>query len=382
MENIFKDMDKESAIFADKSFLDHRFLPKSLPHRSGQIGSIARYWSEILKNKSPSDVTVYGKTGTGKTVAVKFARQQLLEYTKDNKDVLLRIEYIRCTDYNTEYQIIVRLCQQLGLDVPWRGWTKAEVLNSFRSLFNGKIQKKIILIVILDEIDILLQKNGDGVLYTLTRIENVSVLSISNYIDFKRFITPRVMSSLRDKEIVFPPYNARQIEDILNERIKISFKTSIDDEVIKLCAALAAKDEGDARYALDLLRTAGEIADENNSLTVTEENIRQAKEKIEHDITADIILTLPSQQQRVLESILHLTKLNEEITSGKLYEVYKKISNGDYLTYRRVFDIINQLELLGIISTNKISRGRGKGVTNLILLQCDTSFLENNLFPF
>ncbi|MDR2623814.1 MAG: orc1/cdc6 family replication initiation protein [Methanobrevibacter sp.] len=379
MENIFKDMDNESVIFSDKSFLDHKFLPEHLPHRDEQIRSIAKYWSEILKNKSPSDVTVYGKTGTGKTVAIKFARQQLLEYTKD-KDFLLRIEYIRCTDYNTEYQVIVRLCQQLGLDVPWRGWTKAEVLNSFRSLFNNKFQRKIILIVILDEIDILLQKNGDSILYTLTRIENVSVLSISNYIDFKRFITPRVMSSLRDKEVVFPPYNAQQLEDILTERAKMSFKINVDSEVIKLCAALAAKDEGDARYALDLLRTAGEIADENGSLSVIEENIRQAKERIEHNITADIILTLPAQQQRVLESILHLTNLNEEITSGKLYEEYKKISNGDYLTYRRVFDIINQLELLGIISTNKISRGRGKGITNLISLQCDTILLEDNLF--
>ncbi|MDR3290757.1 MAG: orc1/cdc6 family replication initiation protein [Methanobrevibacter sp.] len=381
MENIFEDMDNESFIFNDKSFLDHKFLPEHLPHRNEQIMLVAKYWSETLKSKSPSDITVYGKTGTGKTAAVRFAKQQLLEYA-EGKDVPIRIEYIRCTDYNTEYQVIVRLCQQLGADVPWRGWTKAEVLNVFRGLFNGKFQKKTVLIVILDEIDILLQKDGDGVLYTLTRTNNVSVLSISNYVEFKKFITPRVMSSLRDKEIVFPPYNAQQLEDILNERAKMSFKISIDDEVIKLCAALAAKDEGDARHALDLLRTAGEIADEINSLTVTEENIRQAKERIEHNITTDIILTLPTQQQRVLESILNLTKLNEEISSGKLYEEYKKISIEDSLTYRRVFDIINQLEMLGIISTNTISRGRGKGRTNIIALQCDITLLEDTLFSF
>ncbi|MDR3222149.1 MAG: orc1/cdc6 family replication initiation protein [Methanobrevibacter sp.] len=381
MENIFEDMDNESFIFNDKSFLDHKFLPEHLPHRNEQIMLVAKYWSETLKNKSPSDITVYGKTGTGKTAAVRFAKQQLLEYA-EGKDVPIRIEYIRCTDYNTEYQVIVRLCQQLGADVPWRGWTKAEVLNVFRSLFKGKFQKKTVLIVILDEIDILLQKDGDGVLYTLTRTDNVSVLSISNYIEFKKFITPRVMSSLRDKEIVFPPYNAQQLEDILNERAKMSFKISVDDKVIKLCAALAAKDEGDARHALDLLRTAGEIADEINSLTVTEENIRQAKERIEHNITTDIILTLPTQQQRVLESILNLTKLNEEISSGKLYEEYKKISDEDSLTYRRVFDIINQLEMLGVISTNTISRGRGKGRTNIIALQCDITLLEDTLFSF
>jgi cell division control protein 6 len=381
MENIFKDIDNESEIFKDKSFLDHKFLPEQLPHRNDQLMSIAKYWSEALNNKTPSDITIYGKTGTGKTAVSMFARQQLLEYAKE-KNVLIKIEYIRCTDYNTEYQVIVRLAQQLGLDVPWRGWTKAEVLNSFRSLFKNNLEKKIILIVILDEIDILLQKDGDGVLYTLTRTDSIAVLSISNYIEFKKFITPRVMSSLRDKEIVFPPYNAQQLEDILNERVKMSFKVDIDKEVIRLCAALAAKDEGDARYALDLLRTAGEITDENDRLTVIEEDIREAKERIEHNITTDIILTLPTQQQRVLEAILYLTKSNEEISSGKLYEQYKNISKGDFLTYRRVFDIINQLEMLGIISTNTISRGRGKGRTNIISLQCDKTLLEDTLFSF
>ena len=200
-------------------------------------------------------------------------------------------------------------------------------------------------------------------------------------IDFKKFIKPRVMSSLRDREIVFPPYNAEQLSDILQERSRLSFdKGVLDDDVIPLCSAMAAKEEGDARYALDLLRTAGELADEKDSEIIHGNFVREAKDRIEHNKITDIIITLPTQQQRVLEALLNLTKENKEITSGKLYDAYKLVSKGDSVTYRRIFDFINELEMLGIISTNTISRGRGKGRTNIISLQCDTDLLESTLY--
>ena len=240
--------------------------------------------------------------------------------------------------------------------------TKAEVIHAFRDMFKKNVfGKNLILIIILDEIDILLKNNGDGLLYTLTRTDNVAIASISNYVDFKQFIKPRVKSSLRDREIVFPPYNAQQLMDILDERAELALDNEVlNNDVIPLCAAMAAKEEGDARYALDLLRTSGELADENGSDVIYEDYVREAKDYIEHNKVTDIIMTLPSQQQKVLESLLYLTKRKEEITSGRLYEVYKEFSKGDSVSYRRIFDFINELELLGLISTKTVSRGRGK----------------------
>lgn len=385
MSNIFEEIESDGLssikIFKDKKPLDHRFLPDKLVHREEQIKEIAKCWVDALNEVTPSHVTLYGKTGTGKTAASKFAREQLID-AANNKNVFVKVEYIRCTDYTTEYQVIAQLCQKLGRDVPNRGWTKGEIINTFRDIFRtNAFGKKLILIVILDEIDILLGKDGDGILYTLTRTDNVSVLSISNYLDFKKLIKSRVNSSLNDKEIVFPPYGADQLSDILSERAELAFYDGVlESDVIPLCSAMAAKEEGDARYALDLLKNAGELAFDDNSDKVTSEHVRMAKDRIEHNKVTEIIQTLPLQQQRLLEAILLLTKQDEEITSGKLYDEYESLSKKDAVTYRRIFDFINELELLGIISTNTISRGRGKGRTNIIKLQCDENLLETTLY--
>ncbi|MCI6993423.1 Cdc6/Cdc18 family protein [uncultured Methanobrevibacter sp.] len=385
MTNIFEQLENDEkgpSIFKDKRPLDHRWLPDKLVHREEQIKQIAKYWVDVLSDVTPSNVTLYGKTGTGKTAASKFAREQLMDIAR-KKSIFVKVEYVRCTDYTTEYQVIAELCNKLGRDVPNRGWTKGEVVNTFRDIFKSTnaFGKKLHLIVILDEIDILLDKDGDGILYTLTRTDNVSILCISNYLDFKNLIKSRVTSSLNDKEIVFPPYGAGQLSDILNERAEISFNENVlESDVIPLCSAMAAKEEGDARYALDLLKNAGELAFDEDSPKVTNDHVKRAKDKIEHNKVIEIISTLPLQQQRVLESILNLTKQKEEITSGKLYEAYTDLYKKDAVTYRRIFDFINELEMLGIISTNTISRGRGKGRTNIIKLQCDETLLETTLF--
>ncbi len=384
-DNIFKklqreNLDNEVTVFKDRKPLDHRYLPDNLPHRRKQITEIAKHWIEALNGNTPSNMTIYGKTGTGKTAAAKFAKEQL-EEAANEKGVFIKVEYIRCTDFTTEYQVLTYLCQRLGRDVPNRGWTKGEIVNTFRDILRrNSYSKNLILIVILDEIDILLEKDGDGILYTLTRTDNIAILSISNYLDFKQFIKPRVASSLRDKEIVFPPYDAEQLADILYDRSKLAFlEDTLEESVIPLCSAMAAKEEGDARYALDLLENAGDIAIENKSPIVLGKYVREAKDIIEYNKVKDVIVTLPTQQQRVLAAILRLTQEKEEITSGKLFEAYQEISKGDAVTYRRIFDFINELEMLGVISTNTVSKGRGKGRTNIIKLQIDPNLLEENL---
>ncbi|PIN94857.1 hypothetical protein COU56_02360 [Candidatus Pacearchaeota archaeon CG10_big_fil_rev_8_21_14_0_10_31_9] len=208
----------------------------------------------------------------------------------------------------------------------------------------------------------------------------ISIVGISNNLTFLDGLDPRVRSSLSEEELVFPPYNALQLKDILTERSKRAFKEGVLDEgVIAKCAAFAAREHGDARRALDLLRIAGELAERNNQKRITLKDIDLANEKIEKDKILDIVKTEPKQFQLVLIAIMSLeerVKL-EDIFTGDVYNQYQLFcerTKSDVLTQRRVSDILNEFDTMGIINSSVISKGR-QGRTRKIKLSIQKQLL-------
>jgi cell division control protein 6 len=242
--------------------------------------------------------------------------------------------------------------------------------------------KKQNLIIVLDEIDQAVKKISDNFIYTLTRMNTelknaqISIIGISNSLTFMDNLDPRVRSSLGEEELVFPPYNALQLQDILRERAEKAFAGSVlEDGVIAKCAALAAREHGDARRALDLLRVAGEIAERESSVKIKLEHIDAANHKIEKDKMLDIIESEPTQFQLVLQSIMNLTDKIESIFTGDVFNEYEDIckkTKNEVLTQRRVSDIIAEFDMLGLINARVISKGR-QGRTREIKLMLTPS---------
>jgi len=203
-------------------------------------------------------------------------------------------------------------------------------------------------------------------------------VGISNDITFMENIDSRVKSSLSEEDILFPPYNAFEIQNILKERAKIAFKENIIEQgAIEKCAAYVAREHGDARRAIELLRVAGEIAERTKSKTLLTEHIDEADKKLEREKIFDIVKTQPKQFQTVLLSILSIRNKNLSIYTGEVYDFYKKLCfkiGLRPLTQRRVSDIIGEFELVGIISTKTISKGR-YGRTREITLSVPSSVL-------
>jgi cell division control protein 6 len=273
--------------------------------------------------------------------------------------------YINCEIVDTQYRLLATLAKHIGKEVPMTGWPTDQVFEEFKKTVD---KEKRVVIIIMDEIDKLVRK-GDDVLYNLSRVNSdlknarISLIGISNDLKFTEFLDPRVKSSLGEEEIIFPPYDAEQIHDILEQRASLAFKSNmLDETVTRLCAAFAAQEHGDARRALDLLRVSGEIAERTKSPVVDEKHVRIAQEKIENDRVVEVVRTLPTQSKLVLLSVLLLSKVrNNNVSTGETYTVYKQMCKdigSDILTQRRITDLISELDMLGIIHAMVVSKGR------------------------
>jgi len=373
LDKIFESFDN-NRIFNDKSILQSNYRPDEILHRSDQIKQIASILAPSLRGERTSNVFLYGKTGTGKTLSVLYVRDELLKRSKknpDENDTPLKIEYLNCKlkkVSDTEYRIVAELIKKLGGKVPDTGLPTETVYNRFIELIDSKKQ---FLLLILDEVDQAVKKISSDFLYNLTRLNSelsqtqIGVVGISNDLTFLEGIDPRVRSSLSEEEIVFPPYNALQLQEILSHRSNLAFKGNVvQDGVVQKCAAFAAREHGDARRALDLLRIAGELAERDNSGKILLKHIDEANVKIEKDKILDIIKTEPRQFQYVLYSIIRLAEKGEgePFFTGDVYNDYQDVclkNNSEVLTQRRVGDIIQEFDMLGIINVRVISKGRG-----------------------
>jgi archaeal cell division control protein 6 len=371
IDKIFDNFDK-NGIFKNKSILQNNYSPSEIPHREEQIKQIASILAPVLRGEKTSNLFLYGKTGTGKTLAMQYVQEELYKRVKKDADFKLKIEYLNCKMKkvsDTEYRILAELIKLFGGTVPQTGLPTQAVYSKFIETIDSE---KNLIVLILDEIDQTVKKISNDFLYNLTRLNSelsksqLCIVGISNSLTFLDGIDPRARSSLSEEEIVFPPYNALQIQDILNQRANLAFKEGVlQDGVISKCAAFAAREHGDARRALDLLRVAGELAERDNSKKIFSKYIDEANENIEKDKILDVIKSEPKQFQVVLGAIIYLLedqKSNLPVFTGEVYNFYQELcikNKLEVLTQRRVGDIIQEFDMLGIINVRVISKGRG-----------------------
>ncbi|MFP4038750.1 MAG: ORC1-type DNA replication protein [Candidatus Nanohaloarchaea archaeon] len=367
LQSMFSSYVDKDSVFKNKDALTTNYRPDNILHRDDQIDELASILAPSLKGNDPSNVFVYGSVGTGKTLVVKHVTDQL-KSVADDKDIDVDIIYINCKMKkvaDTEYRLLAKLARQLGEEVPSTGLPTDEIYNRF---FSALQDQKGVVVIALDEIDALVKKVGDEFLYNLTRINDdlhetkVSILGISNDLNFTDYMDSRVKSSLSEEEIIFPPYNAIELRKILKDRTDKAFvEDTLKDGVISKCSALAAQEHGDARRALDLLRVAGELSERSESDIIEKEHVDRAQDKIERDRVVETVRSQPKHSKLVLYTILEMTEDEDEIATGDVYSEYKELCEDleiSELTQRRVSGLISELDMLGVVNAKVISKGR------------------------
>jgi cell division control protein 6 len=383
LDDVFKTFVSNARIFRDREVLRHDYLPDRLPHREEQIKKLGQTVAPVLGGARSSNVLIYGKTGTGKTAVAKHVLTHL-EFKAKEFSAPVRFCYVNCRMAGSEYRVFASLCQSVGVSIPFTGLSVGEVFDRLRT---GLDASKIIFMIVLDEADALIKARGDGLLYELTRInENLSkskvtLIGISNDFRLKEFLDPRVLSSLSEEEIVFRPYDAGELKNILCERSKSAFRDhALSDAAVGLCAALAAAEHGDARRALDLLRVAGEVAERNGASVIVEDHVREAEKHIEHNRVVEALQNLTLHSKLVVLSIYHLNRVSSRgAITGEISEVYDELSaelGVTPLTQRRLSTLVNELDSMGLVNAKVISMGR-YGRTKKIRLEIGRAIIRD-----
>lgn len=372
VDEIFQRAKQGRALFQNRDALSPDYVPDKLPFRENQTKQVAQILAPALHGSKPSNLLLYGKTGTGKTAVARLVVERL--HTQDASRKIATC-YVNSRIAGTEYRTLAKVADSLPLQerdkIPGTGLSIGTVLDR---IFSTIKDNQIHFILVLDEIDYLVNTYGDDILYQFTRAgEHVdpgffTIVGISNDLRFKDELDPRVLSSLGEEELVFPPYTTEELYTILSARAKIAFRPDVvPNAVLNLCAALAGSEHGDARRAVDLLRVAGEIAEREGKHEVTEDCIRKASERVESSRIDDAMRSLPIQNKLIL---LTASRFPDGTNTGDLYVAYQGLARQlgiDALTQRRVSGILAELDLLGLLEAAVVSKGR-RGRTKRIKL--------------
>lgn len=366
--------ERDRQLFNNAEVLDDSYRPEDIRERDEQLEKYRRALQPVIDNRPTSNIFVYGKTGVGKTVATEFMLSNLVEDAQQYDDLDLSVVWVGCENLSSSYQAAVALVNQMRTQngdesISVTGHSQQwvfEALYSELNKFGG------IVLLVLDEIDNI--GHSDEILYGLPRarangyVENVRpvVIGISNDFQFRDNLSPKVKDTLAEKEILFPPYDAHQLRSILTPRAEKAFHSGmLGSDVVPLCAAFAAQDSGSARQAIRLLKEAGELAQADDSGSVTEEHVRAAQDELEKSQLYEGMQRLTTQGHAVLCALaFHAAIDDTPVRSRDLYEQYERVTDrldADTVSARRVRDHLSDLDMLGLITIHERNEGLSAG---------------------
>lgn len=364
IKTIRQRLSKQNSVFSQKRFLDSLYLPSSIIGRKEQAEQLLRHIESQRQGFVVPVISVFGRSGSGKSTVVRFVCQNIGDTACSC--------YVNLRKARTVFGCANLILAGLGSE----SLKSADGINKAVDTIGSQIEgilfskQKKFFILVLDEYDVIFSdKRGkpSDFMYKLLTLEEdlrekdlwLCLITISNNALSEYELDDRVKSRMGSCDVFFPPYKKDEVIAILRDRAKKAFTKPVDVSVLEYCAKVGSDDHGDARRALDLLRISGELG---NGCKITKKDVENAQQRLQKN-RIELIVTNASYHQKVLIAAICVKTIYSEggwTSTSSIYDQYGELLQKDTksLSYRRVVDLLVELENMGLVTTRTTSRGR------------------------
>ncbi len=373
-------MSRQSTVFKDESKLDINYVPPRLPHRELQLNLLNKFFRFAVETpgKMTQRALIIGKIGSGKTVLSQHFGLNIAREAQE-RGINLHYVHANCRECGGSFFMILhRIILKFYPHFPRRGYSEAELMQMLMQVLD---ERKAYLILAMDELEALIRREGSEPLYSLTRIQEgrldapkrLSLICVLREPEYLHQLDASTRSTLQRNIINLEEYSTPQLRDILNDRVTLAFRPgAVSTQTLDLISELATSEEGDARYAIELLWRAGKYADASESPEVLPEYVRKAAVSIHPVVRKDIVSSLSLHEKLFLLGVARRFKQTGAayISMGEAEDAYTivceewgKKGRG----HTQLWKYLKELSALGIIQTQPSGAGL-RGKTTLISL--------------
>lgn len=349
----------DESLFSNINAFDPDYMPPNYNYRETQMEGMAMAIRPAMSGGKPSNSLVLGSCATGKTTAIR----KVFELVEKTTEKVVCV-YINCQLHTTRFGIFSQIYKKIF------GYAPPETGVPFSRIYSQVMQhlqkEEKALIVALDDVNYLFQsKNANKVFYDLLRAYEeypgvkVGVFAIISDLELRFAFDKNVNSVFIPQEITFKPYSYSEIESILRDRVKAGFFANVMPDDILAQIAQYTFESGDLRIGINLLKSAGNIAEADASKQITQEHLDKAIESLVPVNLIETVRTLSDTEKALLKFIM---ESDEVLTAGSLAELFKEQENVSYATFNRTLEKLEFLRLIDTKFTGKGVRGNSREI--------------------
>ena len=383
IKDLILEQEEAASLIKNRSLLEPNEIvdEERIVGRDTQLTDITQHLRVAISNERPPNLLLYGPSGTGKSLIINAVCQNIIELC-ESRDIRFGVIQMNCQNVGTlgaaVYELARKVANDIGttVDVPEHGVPNKKKWRELYRLINEHYDT---VVFILDELDMLVGRRDKDepafsrLLYQLSRAGStdkidaqVSVTAITNDTKMMESVGSRALSSFTPEDVHFSDYDANQLREILRAREDAFHEDALSDDVIPLAAAFAAQTNGDARKAIDLMRTAGSLAEKTGADKVREEHVRQAQDKVEKNRVLEVTRGISTQKKLCLFATAAVAR---ETGTGAArspigYRVYQYLTgtlDSDQYHQETYVNKMKELTTYSLVETERKSQGPHSG---------------------